>query len=143
MASPVFNTFMKIATRINIALYRLSKGTFANRIGTLPILLLTTTGNKSGKVRITPVVYVKDGEDYTIAGSVGGMDWNPAWYHNLKGNPQAKIEVGDKAMNVKAIFTEGEERTRLYEQFKAAGDNFVQYEQRTDRVIPVIRLRPV
>ena len=143
MASPVFNTFMKVATRINITLYRLSKGKFANRIGTLPILLITTTGKKSGKQRTTPVVFIQDGEDYTIAGSVGGMGWNPAWYHNLKSNPQAQIEVGDKTMNVKAIFTEGEERTRLYEQFKAAGENFVQYEQRTDRVIPVIRLRPM
>jgi deazaflavin-dependent oxidoreductase (nitroreductase family) len=143
MASTAMNTMIVLGKRVHVALYRMSKGKFANRIANLPILLLTATGRKSGKQQTTPVVYVKDGEDYLIAASMGGMDWNPAWYHNLKGNPEAKIEVGDKAFDVKAVITEGEERTRLYEQFKTASDNFVQYEQKTSRVIPVIRLRPV
>jgi deazaflavin-dependent oxidoreductase (nitroreductase family) len=143
MASTFFNTVMTLGKAVHVGLYRLSRGKFANRIANLPILLLTTTGRKSGKSRTTPVVYVKDGDDYVVAASVGGMDWNPAWYHNLKSNPQAKIEIGDKVFNVKAVITEGDERNRLYEQFKAASDNFVQYEKKTNRVIPVIRLKPV
>ena len=126
-----------------MGLYRLSRGKFANRIANLPILLLTTTGRKSGKERTTPLTFIKDGEDYVITASIGGMDWNPAWYHNLKDNPQVKIEVGDRTLNASAVITEGEERNRLYEQFKAASNNFVQYEQKTNRVIPVIRLKPV
>jgi F420H(2)-dependent quinone reductase len=142
MASTFFNTVMTLGKAVHVGLYRLSRGKFANRIANLPILLLTTTGRKSGKSRTTPVVFVKDGEDYVVAASMGGMDWNPAWYHNLKSNPQAKIEIGDKTFNANAVITEGEERTRLYEQFKAASDNFVQYEKKTSRVIPVVRLKP-
>ena len=143
MASTVMNTVTKIGKSVHVALYRMSGGKFANRIANLPILLLTSTGRKSGKQQTTPVVYVKDGEDFVVSASMGGMDWNPAWYHNLKSNPQAKIEVGDKTYNVNAVITEGEERNRLYEKFKTASDNFVQYEQKTSRVIPVIRLTPV
>ena len=143
MASTLFNTITKLGTGVHIGLYRLSRGKFANRIANLPILLLTTTGRKSGKERTTPLTFIRDGEDYVITASIGGMDWNPAWYHNLKDNPQVKIEVGDKSFNASAVITEGEERTRLYEQFKAASDNFVQYEKKTSRVIPVVRLKPV
>jgi deazaflavin-dependent oxidoreductase (nitroreductase family) len=142
MASTPMNAVIKFGKFVHVALYRMSKGRFANRIANLPILLLTSTGRKSGKQQTTPVVYIKDGDDYLVSASMGGMDWNPAWYHNLKANPQAKIEVGDKTFNVNAVITEGEERTRLYEKFKTASENFVQYEQKTSRVIPVIRLRP-
>jgi F420H(2)-dependent quinone reductase len=143
MLSPIMRFGFKTVTGLNIALYRLSRGKFANRIANLPILLLTTTGRKSGKSRTTPLTYIQDGADYVITASFGGNDWNPGWYHNLENNPQATIEVGDKTIPVKVIITQNAERTRLYEQFKAASNNYVLYEQKTSRVIPVMRLKPV
>ena len=85
---------------------------------------------------------MKDGQDYLVSATNGGSDTDPGWYLNLKTRPEAKIEVGDTAFNVRAVITESEERTRLYEKFKAASNNFVKYEQGTSRVLPVIRLTP-
>ena len=70
------------------------------------------------------------------------MDWHPDWYLNLKNNPKAKVQVGQKVLDVTATMPKGEKRTRLYEKFKAASNNFVEYEQSTSRVIPVVRLTP-
>jgi deazaflavin-dependent oxidoreductase (nitroreductase family) len=120
----------------------MSGGKLANRIANLPLLLITTAGRKSGKLRTSPIVYIKDGKDYLVSASAGGMDWHPDWYLNLKNNPKAKIQVGKQILNVTATMPKGEERTRLYEKFKAASNNFVKYEQNTTRVIPVVRLTP-
>ena len=84
----------------------------------------------------------RDGNDYLIAASTGGADKNPAWFANLEGKPNAKIEVDGKTMSVKVVIAKGDERTELYEKFKSAGSNFVGYEQKTTRKIPVIRLQP-
>jgi deazaflavin-dependent oxidoreductase (nitroreductase family) len=132
---------MQIANSIHVALYRMSGGKFANKIANMPILLITTYGRKSGKLHTNPVVYIKDGQDYLVSGSTGGMDWHPGWYLNLKNKPEGKILVGSKAVNVEAEIMNGEERTRLYGMFKGASSNFVKYEKNTSRVIPVIRLR--
>lgn len=134
---------MKFANGLHVALYRMSGGKLANEIANLPILLITTVGRKSGKPHTNPVVYLKDGQNYLVAASVGGMDWHPGWYFNLTKTPQVQIRVGDKALDVEATITTGEERTRLFEKFKAASDNFVKYEKNTSRVIPVIRLTPI
>jgi deazaflavin-dependent oxidoreductase (nitroreductase family) len=120
----------------------MSGGKFANTIANLPILLITTYGRKSGKPRTNPIVYLKDGQDYLVSASVGGIDWHPGWYFNLRNKPEAKIQVGDKILKVTATITDGEERTGLYEKFKAASSNFVKYEKGKSRVIPVIRLTP-
>lgn len=118
---------MKIANGLHVALYRLSGGKLANEIANMPILLITTFGRNSGKPHTNPAVYLKDGQDYLVAASAGGMDWHPGWYLNLKNRPQAKIKIGDKTFDVKATIITGEERTRLYEKFKAASNNFVKY----------------
>ncbi|HRV93169.1 MAG TPA: nitroreductase/quinone reductase family protein [Anaerolineae bacterium] len=142
MASAPLKWVLKVANGLHVALYRMSDGKFANKIANLPILLITTFGRKSGKPHTNPVVYVKDGQDYLVSATNGGSDTDPGWYLNLKTRPEAKIEVGDTAFNVQAVITESEERTRLYEKFKAASNNFVKYEQGTSRVLPVIRLTP-
>jgi deazaflavin-dependent oxidoreductase (nitroreductase family) len=131
---------LNIANGIHVALYRMSGGKFANQIANLPVLLITTFGRKSGKPHTNPVVYIEDGQDYLVSASTGGMDWHPGWYLNLKNSPEVKIEIGDKGFNVQAVIMDGEERSRLYEKFKAASSNFVKYEKSTSRVIPVIRL---
>jgi deazaflavin-dependent oxidoreductase (nitroreductase family) len=142
MPLTLLKRIMKAANGLHVVLYRLSGGKLANEIANMPILLITTFGRKSGKPHTNPVAYLKEGQDYLVAASVGGMDWHPGWYLNLKKRPQAKIKVGDKTFDVKATITAGEERTRLYEKFKAASSNFVKYEKATRRVIPVIRLTP-
>lgn len=138
--SKTMTKVMKIANSLHVALYRISGGKLANEIANLPILLITTVGRKSGKPHANPVVYLKDGQDYLVTASVGGMDWHPSWYYNLKDQPQVQIRVGDQTFDVKATITTGEECNLLYERFKAASSNFVKYEKNTRRVIPVIRL---
>ena len=142
MATAPLKWVLKVANGLHVALYRMSGGKFANKIANLPILLITTFGRKSGKPHTNPVVYVKDGQDYLVSATNGGSNTDPGWYLNLKTRPEAKIEVGGMAFNVQATITASEERTRLYEKFRAASSNFVKYEKGTSRVLPVIRLTP-
>ena len=105
------------------------------------LLLLTSKGAKSGKVRTTPLVYHRDGDRYVIAASMGGAPKNPAWYHNLVKHREAEIEVGKEKFKVRATpLAKGPERDRLY---NAHGDNFTafkDYPKKTTRVIPVVVL---
>ena len=133
---------LNLANNIHVGLYRLSRGKFANKIANLPILLITTLGRKSGKPHTNPVVYLKTGQDYLVAASTGGMDWHPGWYLNLTKRPEAKVEIGSETFAVQTVIIEGEERGRLYDEFKADSSNFSKYEKSTSRVIPVIRLTP-
>lgn len=108
------------------------------------LLLLTTRGVKSGRVRTTPVVYHRDGDRYVIAASMGGAPSNPAWYHNLVKHREAEVEVGSEKFKVRATpIPRGAERDRLYE---AHGDNFAAfrgYPKKTKRVIPVVVLERI
>jgi deazaflavin-dependent oxidoreductase (nitroreductase family) len=131
---------MQAATKLHVALYRLSSGKFAGTMANLPVLLITTAGRISGKPYTNPVVYIRDGPDYLVSATAGGVDWDPGWYLNLKVRPQATIELGNTAFHVEAKITASEERTRLYERFKATSSNFGKYERKTSRVLPVIRL---
>jgi deazaflavin-dependent oxidoreductase (nitroreductase family) len=133
---------LNIANNIHVSLYRKGRGKFANKMANLPVMLITTFGRKSGKPHTNPVVYLKDGHDYLVSASSGGMDWHPGWYLNLKSRPEARIEIGDRTINVLAVIMEGEDRAESYEKFKAASSNFLKYEKGTSRVIPVIRLKP-
>lgn len=134
---------MKVANGLHVAAYRMSGGNRTNVVANLPILLITTVGRRSGTPKTNPVVFLQDGEDYLVSASGGGSDWHPDWYLNLKARPEAKIQIGDQTFDVHATIAQGEERTRLYERFKAASSNFVKYERGTSRVIPVLRLTPI
>ena len=143
MASVPPNTFFKIMTRIHIFLYRKSRGKIWNKMLGMPVLLLTTTGRKSGQPRTTPLVYLRDNGDYLIAASKGGADSHPAWYFNLEATPEVRVEVGGQAFTAQVTITEDEERDQIYERFKSAGAHFATYEQMTQRTIPVMRLTPI
>ncbi len=121
--------------------YRATGGKPSGPFEGAPLLLLTTTGAKSGQPRTSPVVYAKDGDDLVIFGSYAGADRHPAWYHNLVANPQVSVEVGDESFEADAVVTEGEERDRLFAAQVAAMPPFAEYEKKTSRVIPVVRLR--
>jgi deazaflavin-dependent oxidoreductase (nitroreductase family) len=105
-----------------------------------PVLLLTTTGAKSGEPRTTPVMYLPDGDRMVIFASKAGAPANPAWYHNLLANPAATVEVGTETIDVDAHVTSGEEREGLFNHQAELYPRFAEYAQKTTRQIPVIAL---
>jgi deazaflavin-dependent oxidoreductase (nitroreductase family) len=131
---------LRWAGRLNIPLYRLSGGRIFGRVNKAPVLLLTTTGRKSGRKRTAPVVYLKDGERLVVIGSNAGHSRAPAWSLNLKANPDAEVEVGREHRPVKARVAEGEERDDLWRRHNAQYSGFDEYEARTNRDIAVFVL---
>ena len=108
-----------------------------------PVLLLGTTGAKTGLRRLNPVMYLADGDRWPVFASRGGNPKNPDWYHNLVANPSVTIEVGTETIEGRAEVLTGEERDRLYAKQAEAYPQFAEYEQRTSRTIPVIALSRV
>ena len=105
-----------------------------------PLLLLTTTGAKSGKPFTTPLVYTKDGNRIVIIASKGGFPTNPAWFHNLKAHPTVTLELGKEKFQAKATITKDPERQRLFDAQAKVMPNFNEYQKNTTRQIPVIVL---
>ena len=105
-----------------------------------PILLLTTTGAKTGKQRTNPLAYLPDGERVVVFASKAGAPTNPDWYHNLVAQPDVTIEVDGETRPVRARVTQGAERDELFSRQKQAMPGFADYEAKTDRVIPVVAL---
>ena len=122
--------------------FRANEGRVGGPFEGAPVLLLTSTGAKSGEQRTTPVVYQKDGDRMVIFASKAGAPENPAWYHNLVANPTATVEVGPDTVEVEAIVAEGDERERLFSRQKELMPQFAEYEQKTTRQIPVVALQP-
>ena len=143
MASSLQNRIFKVFTSLHVFLYHTSGGKIWGSMNGNPVLMLTTTGRLSGKPRTTPVMYVHKDNEYLIAASAGGADQNPTWLSNLNNKPDASIEIDGKQIKVKAVITSGDERDKLYENFKALGSNFIEYEKKTTRKIPVVRLQPI
>ena len=105
-----------------------------------PILLLTTTGARSGATYTTPLVYTRDGDRLVVLASKGGAPTNPGWYHNLVANPTVTIEVGPDAYDARALVAQGDERDRLFDAQAALMPNFAEYQRNTTRRIPVVVL---
>jgi deazaflavin-dependent oxidoreductase (nitroreductase family) len=105
-----------------------------------PLMLLTTTGAKTGQQRAAIVTYTRDGDRYIIAASKSGAPTNPAWFHNLLANPEASVEAGGETFKARATVTEGAERDRLWNQHAEERPEFRDYPSRTSRVIPVLVL---
>ncbi len=126
----------------HIALYRRTGGRVGGRFRGAPCLLLTVTGRKSGQPRTAPLMYGRDGDDYIIVASKGGMPTSPAWWFNLRSNPRAEVEVGAERHRVTAEQVEGEERERLWRLMTGIYPSYDAYQRKATRVIPVVRLRP-
>jgi deazaflavin-dependent oxidoreductase (nitroreductase family) len=122
-------------------LYRASKGKVGGSMRGAPVLLLTTTGRKSGKKRTTPLLYGRAGDDLVVVASVGGAPKNPAWYWNLQGR-EAEVQVGGERRRVRARDAEGEERERLWQQMVGIWPPYADYQTKTTRQIPVVVLEP-
>lgn len=104
------------------------------------LMVLTTTGARSGEARTSPVAYTRDGDAYVVIASKGGAPTHPAWYHNLVAHPDVIVEVDGQRFEAWATVTHGAERRRLYDAQAALMPGFAEYERRTERVIPVVRL---
>jgi deazaflavin-dependent oxidoreductase (nitroreductase family) len=111
-------------------------GDFAGR----PLLLLTTTGAKSGQPRVSPLVYTTDGDRIVIIASKGGAPTNPDWYRNVVANPVVTVELPGETFQARATVAEGAERQRLYDAQAALMPAFAEYQQKTTRQIPVVIL---
>ena len=122
--------------------FRTNEGKVGGPFEGAPVLLLTSTGAKSGERRTTPVVYQPDGDRMVIFASKAGAPENPAWYHNLRANSTATVEVGNDTVEVEAVITDGDERERLFSKQKELMPQFADYEQKTERQIPVVALQP-
>lgn len=118
---------------------KVNSGPFVNA----PLILLTTTGAKSGRPFTTPLVYTKDGNRIVIIASKGGFPKHPAWFHNIKANPTVTLEIGTKKFQAKATITSGAERQRLFDAQAKVMPNFTEYQKATTRVIPVIAMEPI
>ncbi len=104
------------------------------------LLLLHSTGAKSGQERVNPVAFQRDGDRFVIFASKAGAPTNPDWYHNLRANPAATVEVGTDTVQVSAHDAQGVERDRLWAEQKRAMPGFAEYEEKTTRTIPVVIL---
>ena len=120
--------------------FRSNGGKVSGMFAGAPLVLVTHTGAKSGQRRTTPVVYTTDGDRIVIIASKGGSPENPAWYHNLVADPDVTVEVGPETFDGTAVVLDGDERDRIFDRQKRDIPNFAEYEQKTTRVIPVIRL---
>ncbi len=133
---------LRWAGKLNVPVYRLTGGRMMSRVGRAPVLLLTTTGRKSGQQRTAPVVYLADGERLSVIGSNAGNARTPAWSLNLKADPDAEVEVGRERRPVRARVAEGAERSDLWQKHNEQYAGFDDYEARTDRDIAVFVLEP-
>jgi deazaflavin-dependent oxidoreductase (nitroreductase family) len=117
---------------------RATSGPFLGR----DVLILTTTGAKSGELRENPLVYMRDGGDYVVIASKGGAPSHPAWYHNLVSNPTVKVEVLGRQFPARARVAAEDEHDKLYAKHAEKSPAFLEYQKRTSRKIPVIVLEP-
>src|SRR5436305_5017068 len=122
----------------NIAEFRANHGRVGGNFEGAPLLILHSVGARSGQPRTNIMMYQADGERYLIFASKAGADDNPAWYWNLKANPDARIEVGDDIVDVHASELERAERDEKYALQAQRYPGFADYERKTSRVIPVV-----
>jgi F420H(2)-dependent quinone reductase len=128
--------------RDQVEAYERSGGREANTLRDtgLPIVLVTTRGNKSGKLRKTPLMRVEHDGEYALVASYGGARAHPVWYHNLKGDPRAvTIQDGPEPFAVEVEELDGDDRARWWERAVAAYPPYAEYQTRTDRLIPVFK----
>jgi F420H(2)-dependent quinone reductase len=133
---------LRWAGKLNVPLYRLSGGRIGGKVGRAPVLLLTTTGRKSGQQRTAPVVYLADGADVVVINTNAGNAKVPAWSLNLRANPEAEVELGRKRYKVRARIAEGAERADLWRRHNEQYAGFDEYQRKLDREASVVVLEP-
>ena len=129
--------------RAHRAVYRLSGGRVLGRVAGMPVLLLTTTGRRTGRARTTPLTYFEVGDEIAIVGSNGGEDSPPRWWLNLQAEPRATIETGGRSERVTARAATAAEHAELWPVITATHPGYAAYARRTTRPIPVVLLSRV
>ena len=137
------SVFVKWMSAANTALFRASGGRFGAkfRYGA-PVLLLITKGRKSGAPRTAPLLYLREGNDFVVVASKGGMSHHPLWFKNLEANPDAEVEIGTQRIKVHARHVSDEEKARLWPKLVQMYPDYDDYQARTERNIPVLLLSP-
>jgi F420H(2)-dependent quinone reductase len=120
-----------------------SGGTKGTELKGRPVILLTTVGAKSGKIRKTPLMRVEHDGEYAVVASLGGAPKNPVWYYNIKANPQVELQDGPAAGDYEAREVFGDEKATWWERAVATWPDYAEYQKKTDRQIPVFVLSPV
>lgn len=131
---------LRATGKLNVPIYRMTRGRVMGKVGRAPVLLLTSTGRRTGQPRTAPVLYLADGDRVVVIGSNAGNVHAPAWSHNLKANPDAEIEIRSERRPVRARVAEGEERAELWRKMNAQYGGFEDYDHRTSREIAVFVL---
>jgi deazaflavin-dependent oxidoreductase (nitroreductase family) len=120
--------------------FRANAGKVGGYFEGAPMILIHHVGARSGTERVSPLVYLPDGDDMVIAATKGGAPTNPDWYHNLKAHPRILAEVGTETLPVEATEVTGEERDHLWRRLVEMRPGFAEYETKTTRVFPMFRL---
>ena len=128
--------------RDQVDLYERSGGTEGTTLRDKPVIVLTTLGVKSGKVRKTPLMRVEHGGRYAVVASQGGAPTHPVWYHNIVAHPEVELQDGPTRQDMVARELEGNERAEWWERAVAAWPDYAEYQTKTDRLIPVFVLEP-
>jgi len=129
--------------RENAELYMESGGTKGTDLNGMPVVLLTTVGAKTGKLRKTPLMRVEHNGEYAVVASLGGAPKNPVWYYNVKANPRVELQDGPVTKDYDAREVVGDEKAVWWERAVAAYPDYAEYQKKTDRQIPVFVLTPV
>jgi deazaflavin-dependent oxidoreductase (nitroreductase family) len=141
---PLIQAVMRWATKLNVAVFRMSKGRLMNKfIGGYPVCVVTSTGARSGKIRRIALIHLPSGDDKLLVASQGGMDKNPLWYHNLIAHPKIQIMAEGTEKNYIARPVNNEEKAALWPHLLSLYPDFDEYQARTDRDIPVFRCKPL
>ena len=129
--------------RENAEQYMASGGTEGAEMKGRPVILLSTIGAKSGKIRKTPLMRVEHGGQYAVVASLGGAPKHPVWYHNIVANPRVELQDGPVSKDYDAREVFGDEKALWWERAVAAWPDYAEYQKKTDRQIPVFVLTPV
>jgi len=136
-------TFARLFSTFHRTVVRWSGGRLLTGFKGEPMILLTTTGRKSGEPRTWPLSALREGDGWVVCASNGGHDRHPAWYLNLEANPEVTVQDGRRTVTARARITEGEERDACFARFCDYLSNYRAYQEATDRRIPVVVLEPV
>ncbi len=136
------SALVELFWKVHPTLYRWSRGRVGGKIMSMPVLLLTTCGRRSGAPRTRALMYLADGQSFVVIASFLGEPKHPDWWLNLKARPDAEVEVGSRKVAVVAHEAEGAERERLWNAVVRRQKDYAEYQERTSRRIPVVVLEP-
>jgi len=140
---PITRVIMRWATKLQVAVFRATKGRMMNKfIGGYPVCIVTTTGAKTGKTRRIALIHLPHGDNKLLVASQGGMPKNPVWYYNIKAHPDIEIMVGGEEKRYRARQVSDDEKAALWPHLLSLYPDFDEYQARTDRNIPVFSCEP-